>query len=103
MGVSVDEILDDFKSIKLTPAKREYVNEARSCLHRTGGLSIHVQDVLRKMYRVYSRQVSELHASRERAKATNWRIREGVSAAGAAGIIESRQKEVSERKGDLGI
>lgn len=101
--MSICEILSDFRSIKLSPNKREFIDNARRFLHENGYLPIKVQDDLRDMVRKYNRQFKELHASRERARRTNWKRREGINEQEAKALVERRNIEIATRKADLGI
>jgi hypothetical protein len=101
--MSICEILNDFKSIKLPTNKREFINNARCFLHKNGYLPVNIQDDLRNMARKYNRQFKELHASRERARRTNWKRREGISEQEARLLVERRNNEIAARKADLGI
>lgn len=101
--MSICEILSDFKSIKLSPSKREFINNARCFLYENGYLPVNIQDDLRSMVRKYNRQFKELHASRERARRTNWKRREGITEQEARALVERRNIEISARKADLGI
>jgi hypothetical protein len=101
--MTIFDILSDFNSVKLPKEKRDFVNNSRKILQETGGLPINIQDDLRRMARRYNRQLNELHASRERARRTNWKIREGISEDKARELVERRNKDISARKADLGI
>lgn len=103
MGASIDEILDDFKSIKLPPSRREFINRASADFMRIGTLNIDTQDKLRKMHRMYRKQIAELHEARERARFTMWRKSNGVTMRDAAVIAERNREKRIIRKEDLGI
>ena len=101
--MSVCEILLDFRSIKLPHAKRRFIDDTRETFESRGNLPIAVKHQLWEMTRRYKRQFEELHASRARAKRTNWRVREGVTRVQEQELIDRRLKKVADRKADLGI
>lgn len=101
--MSICEILNDFKSIKLPANKRDFIDNARCFLHENGYLPVKIQDAIRSMVRKYNRQFKELHASRERARRTNWKRREGINEQEARALVERRNTEIAARKADLGI
>ena len=101
--MSIGEILKDFRSIKLSPKKRRFIDDTRAYFEAHGNLPIRIQDELRRMVRRYNRQFRELHASRERARRTNWRVRSGISREEEQRLIDERRSRVAQQKADLGI
>jgi hypothetical protein len=96
-------LLDDLRSIKLPKKRREFVNWAIDCLKTNGSLSVDTQMHLRRLERLYRVQFSELHASRERAKRTLWKMREGKTEEQARRLVDLREEEELLKKEDLGI
>jgi hypothetical protein len=96
-------ILEDLKSIKLPKDRRVFVNVARDKFRENGCISADVQKKLRRLVRLYRKQFEELHASRARARRTNWKLREGISEKEAQKLVERRRREVARQKADLGI
>ncbi|MBN2258102.1 MAG: hypothetical protein JW704_09785 [Anaerolineaceae bacterium] len=101
--MSVGEILSDFRSIKLPPDKRRFIDETRESFQSRGDLPLSVKRQLWTMVRHYKRQFDELHASRARARRTNWRLREGLTIEQERDLVELRRRADAERKADLGI
>lgn len=99
----IGELLEDLKSIKLPPERREFVNDARELLQLSGCLPVVTQTRLRKLVKLYRRQFEELHASRERARKTIWRMKSGITKVQAEEMIKQRRENVAKQKADLGI
>ena len=95
--------MKDFKSIKLSPEKRKYIDAARNDFERYGDIPSTVKSKILKMRKNYSRQFDELYAARERARRTNWRRREGITDAQARKLVEDKRAKVEEKRADLGI
>jgi hypothetical protein len=103
MEIDVGTILEDLKSIKLPKSRRVFVNDARELYQKSGCLPSYIKTRLIKFLKLYSRQFKELYASRERARKTLWRIREGITREKADEMVMQRLRNVAEQKSDLGI
>lgn len=101
--MDIGELLKDFKSIKLPPKRREFVDDSRELFRSVGTVPVDIQRRLRKLASLYRRQFEELYASRERARKTLWRMREGISKEQAEELVTQRRKKIAEQKADLGI
>lgn len=101
--MDIGELLKDFKSIKLSPKKRKFIDESRCSLEGDGNLPLDVKVKIRRMVKQYSRQFQELHASRARARRTNWRLKAGLTNEEAEDLVNLRLGEVEANKADLGI
>lgn len=101
--MTVAEILHDFKSIKLPPTKRQFINKARDLFQDMGDLPFAMKKQLWNMVRCYRVQMDELHESRARSRRTNWRIREGLTKERERLLVEERRRTVEAKKADLGI
>lgn len=101
--IDVCTILEDLKSIKLPQNRRIFVNDARELYQNTGCLPSSIRTRLIKFFKLYSRQFKELYASRERARKTLWRIREGITIEKADEMVMQRLEKVAKQKDDLGI
>jgi len=101
--MSVVDILHDFKSVKLPKDKRRFVNESLDTLSSVGSLPVATKDRLREMARHYHRQLTELHASRERARRTNWRMRNRITQEQETSLVDARAERIAEQRRDLGI
>lgn len=101
--MSIGEILDDFRSIKLSKEKRDFVDRCRVYLQKHGNLPVEMRGKLKAMAKAYSIQFTELHASRERARKTIWRKREGITIDEAHRLVRQRRDEVAKQKADVGL
>lgn len=101
--MSIGEILKDFRSIKLSPDKRDFINRTRVHFEAHGSLPREVKAELREMVKRYSRQFRELHASRARARETRWRRSEGITLSDAHKLVEQRREDVAAEKSDVGF
>lgn len=101
--LSINELLRDFVSIKLPKKKREFINSVRKMIDEKGCIPLDVKIKIRQMSRLYTKQFRELHASRERARRTNWKRREGITEEQAVEMVERRRKDEAARKADIGI
>lgn len=103
LKMDVGEILKDFVSIKLSPAKRKFINDARLHFQKCGSVTPAVYDELYDMVRKYNRQLKELHASRDRAKRTLWKMKNKITSEQEAELVEQRKRRVAAEMADYGI
>ena len=99
----VGEILRDLRSVKVSPATRDYIDRARVHFEGEGNLPLDVQRKLRKVYVKYSVQVKELHESRSRARKTNGLKALGISKEEASRRVDMRESAVVARRNDVGF
>ena len=101
--LTIRQILRDFKSIKLRKDLRRYIDLMRSLLEMTGDIPAIEKVKVRKMSVRYTRQMSELYDSRQRAKRTNGLKAMGISTQEAERRVEQRQAEKIRNYTDVGF
>lgn len=103
MQNDVDILLDDLKSIKVSPRARGIISSASVEFSRSGTLPFLTVCEIRKIHRRYSRKIKELYASREAAKRSIWRAKNRVSKEDAEDMILKRIAAEKASEDDLGI
>jgi len=87
----------------MSKARRDFVDRARDRFESTGSLALETRMKLREFCVLYTKQMKELHAARERARITNGLRKIGMTRAEAAEIRNRRLEEERELRSDLGI
>lgn len=100
--VGVAQLLDDLKSIKLPIKSREFV---LSCSGRFKNSDLPISDVisLRKIAKRNRKKIDALYASREAARRSIWRKKNGITMAQANKMVEQRKEQFEAERSDLGI
>jgi len=101
--LSIAEILKDLRSIKMSEKTRKFVNDSRLYFERCGALNIAVQRDLRKICKRYGKQLTELHAARERARMSNGLRRAGIKRAEAQRRVVARKNAERVVVSDVGF
>lgn len=101
--IEIEDILSDFKSIKLSKKQRDIISRINIIFKETGSVCVDDIGLVRMMSRRYSKQFKELYDAREKANATNWRLSRGITRDAAEGMIKRRLQDVADQKMDLGI
>ena len=102
-GMTVGELLKDFRSIKLPPAKKALVDRWRELFEQIGALPNEQRFALFDLAKRYNRQFRELHESRARARKSNGLRAMGISKAEAQRRVDARRAQEEMRRNDLGF
>lgn len=100
---SIEELLSDFRSIKLSRENKEFINECRSRFQSNGDLPLETKKQIRVLARYHNRQLSELRASRARARRTNGLRKMGLTMREATELVAQRQQRNEAAKMDTGL
>lgn len=92
-------VLGDLLSVKVPRETRDWLLDRRQALKDGRGLSLPDRVRVRRLAGRYQRLVQELHAARERARATNARRRAGMTTEDVAARVAARTAE----RNDLGF
>ena len=102
-AAEVANTLRDFRSVKLKPEQRAFVDRVRVVFESTGGVPLSIRLELKRLCSCYSKQLRELQRARESARITNGLRKAGMTRADAAAIREQRVQREQEFRSDLGI
>lgn len=102
-AAEIANMLRDLRSVKMSEARRQFVDRTRGHFEATGALSLESLVQLRQVCRFYGRQLADLHAARERARITNGLRRIGMTRDEAAAIRAERLSVERAHRADLGI
>lgn len=102
-GMTVGELLKDFRSVKLPPGRRALVDLWRGMFEGMGSLPNRQRFALFDLAKKYNRQLTELHESRARARKTNGLRAMGITQAEADRRVEERRQQEELRRSDIGI
>jgi len=101
--MDIGTVIKDFRSIKLSKNQRQFINTCKSRLESNGELPLDIKVRLRKMVGHFRVQFEELHASRARAKRTNWARSCGLTLEEAAALVQDRRATVAAQREDTGL
>lgn len=101
--LTIGQMLKDLRSVKLRKELRGYVDRMRTVLEATGSLPAFEKVKIRRMCTIYSKQLVELHESRQRAKRTNGLRAMGITRQEAERRVEKRRADEVRNKMDVGF
>jgi len=101
--MTIGDILNDFRSIKLSTAKRDFIDRCRIHFQAHGNLPLEMKVELRNMVKRYSRQFNELHESRARARRTRGLRKSGLTLSEANDLVRRRRENMAAQKSDVGF
>lgn len=101
--VSIVELLDDFKAIKLSKSNRVFVNECRGQLQYAGDLPYDKKRQLRTLARYHHRSLKELREARARARKTNGLKQMGLTMREASKLAAEKRVREDAAKADTGL
>ena len=102
-GMSIADILRDLRSIKMGKVTRSYVDSCHGTFANAGCLSATDRGKLRDLCKRFSKQMKELHVSRERAKRTNGRRAMGLTLNQVEKLQKNRREEKESSLADFGF
>ncbi len=102
-GMSIADVLKDLRSIKMGAVTRAFVDSCRGTFANTGGLTAKDRSKLRDLCKRFSKQMKELHESRERAKRTNGRRAMGLTLNQVEKLQKNRREEKEASLSDFGF
>ena len=97
------ELLNDIRSIKLSPQKRAWINRLRIGFESNGAIPNDEKFKLFAVAKRYNRQFKELYAARERARHSNSLKKAGISRDDAHEVVERRVAEEEATASDVGF
>ena len=102
-GMTVGELLKDFRSIKLSKAKRAFIDQCRALFEDAGSLPNRQRFDLFELAKRHNQQFAELHESRARARRTNGLRAMGITRAEADQRVQKRREQEELRRSDIGF
>ncbi len=101
--LTIGQLLKDLRSVKLRKELRGYVDRMRAVFEAKGDLPALEKVKIRRMCTQYSRQLLELHESRQRAKRTNGLRAMGLTVQEADRRVEKRRADEIRSRMDVGF
>lgn len=100
---TVSELLNDFRSIKLSQNQRKWINRLRVYFESNGAIPNDEKFKLIKLSRRYSRQFQALYEAREKARHTNSLKKYNVSRQQAENNKKRREAQEEAMATDVGL